>query len=80
MTPDLHAEIAALLRRRLTIIADHPWRDRNPAEHLQALADVSREIDRWTRAHSAGLSPRLRHFLENASFDKALAWVEGGAG
>lgn len=76
MTPDRNAELANLLRRRLEVIADHPFRDRDPAAHLQALAAASQAIDDWARAHSAELSPRLRHFLASASFDKALAMVE----
>jgi hypothetical protein len=77
MSPHQTDELAALLRHRLTVIADHALRDRDPAAHLQALAAASHAIDDWTRAHADTLPPRLRHFLENASFDKALALVEG---
>ena len=70
------SELAALLRRRLEVIADHAWRDRDPEAHLAALAEVSGAIDRWHREHAAQLPPRLRHFLEGASYEKALAWIE----
>lgn len=70
-------ELATLLRRRLEVIADHAWRDRDPEGHLNALKEVSENISAWTRANRAEIDdPQLRHFLANASYDKALAWVE----
>jgi len=68
-------ELAALLQRRLEVIADHTWRDRDPAAHLQALAEVSGEISDWTKEHRAELDPQLRHFLANASYAKALDFI-----
>lgn len=72
---DMKRELATLLQRRLDVIADHAWRDRDPAAHLQALADVSREISEWTKEHRSELDPRLRHFLANASYAKALEFI-----
>ncbi|OYV05164.1 MAG: hypothetical protein CFE26_13015 [Verrucomicrobiales bacterium VVV1] len=68
-------ELATLLQRRLDVIADHAWRDRDPSAHLQALADVSGEISEWTKEHRSELDPRLRHFLANASYAKALDFI-----
>lgn len=68
-------ELAPLLQRRLDVIADHAWRDRDPAAHLQALAEVSGEISDWTKEHRSELDPRLRHFLANASYAKALDFI-----
>lgn len=34
----------------------------------------------WKEQHEGELDPRLRHFLENASFAKALAFLEAKAG
>lgn len=65
-----------MLRERERVIADHAWRDRDPAAHLDALRGVSERISAWTAAHSAGLDPRLAHFLENASYAKARAMLE----
>lgn len=65
-----------LLRRRLSIIGDHAWRDRDPAAHLEALRTVSEEITAWTAANRATLDARLRHYLDNASFQKALDHLE----
>lgn len=70
--------LADLLRRRESIIADHPWRDRDPADHLAALKKVSEEITAWANANEAAIDARLRHFLTNASFAKALAYLEEG--
>lgn len=70
------SELIALLRRRLAIIADHPWRDRDAAGHLVALSAVSEEISAWTQAHRIELDTRLRHYLSNASYQKALAHLE----
>ncbi len=76
----MHQDLIDLLRRRESVIADHPWRDRDPAGHLEGLKDVSMGILAWMEQHEGELDPRLRHFLENASFAKALAFLEAKAG
>lgn len=65
-----------LLRRREAIIADHSWRDRDSAAHLDALRQVSEQISAWTVANDANISPKLRHYLANSSFQKALDHLE----
>jgi len=70
------AELTELLRRRIAIIANHAWRDRDAAGHLQALKDVSEEITAWTAAHRTSVDAQLRHYLGNASYQKALAHLE----
>ena len=72
------AELTTLLRRRVTIIADHAWRDRDAAKHLNALKEVSEEITAWTLAHRTSVDAQLRHYLGNSSFQKALAHLEAG--
>lgn len=69
-------ELSALLRRRESVIADHARRDRDPAAHLDALKEVSLAITAWAEKNRANLDPRLVHFLGNASFAKALAFLE----
>ncbi len=69
----MHPELADLLRRRLSVIADHAWRDRDPAGHLEALKEVSERLMAWTAENRPNLDAQLRHYLTNASFDKALA-------
>ena len=66
-------ELIKLLHRREEIIADHAWRDRDPSGQLEALKQVSEDITAWSAAQTGPLDPRLRHFLTNASFAKALA-------
>jgi hypothetical protein len=65
-----------LLRQRVAIIADHAWRDRDGDGHLEALKDVSEKIAAWTKEHRTKVDPQLRHYLANASFQKALAHLE----
>lgn len=72
----MHPELADLLRRRISVIADHSWRDRDSAGHLEALKEVSESIAAWTAANRSTLDPQLRHYLANCSFDKALAHLE----
>lgn len=64
------------LRRRLEIIADTAWRDRDPTSQLQALQEISESIFQQHAALSAKLPPRLRHFMESQSYAKALAMLE----
>ncbi len=71
-------DLADLLRRRLAIIADHGWRDRDAASHLDALRQVSEDIAAWHTRHRGTLPPRLEHFLSGCSYHKALAYVEAG--
>jgi hypothetical protein len=61
-----------LLERRLAVIADHAWRARDPSSHLDALKEVSLKIDGWSSAHRHEIDARLRHYLSNASYAKAL--------
>jgi len=65
-----------LLRRRLDVIADHEFRDRDSAAHLAALQQVSEAL----AAEHARLKPilpaRLNHFLTQSSLSKALEYVE----
>jgi hypothetical protein len=70
------AELASLLRRRMAVIEDHVWRDRDANSHLDALKQVSEEITAWTSAHRTAVDARLRHYLGNSSFQKALAHIE----
>jgi hypothetical protein len=70
------SSLRALLRHRLDLIADHAFRDRDAAAHLEALKAVSEEISAEHQKHRAQLSPRLNHFLTQASFSKALEYLD----
>jgi hypothetical protein len=69
-------ELATLLNQRLHIIADHALRDADPELHLQSLQRVSESIDELRKTLHSELPPRLRHFLEQSSYQKALAYLE----
>lgn len=72
----LHPELQVLLQKRVDVIADHDFRDRDPAAHLEALKEVSEEIGTYTGAHLAEFDGRLRHYLTNSSYQKALEHLE----
>ena len=72
----MNEELIQLLRHRESVIADHAWRDRDSAGHLAALIEVSRKISDWAEQNDDRIDARLRHFLANASFAKALAHLE----
>jgi hypothetical protein len=72
-------ELIELLRRRESIIADHAWRDRDATSHLDALRQVSEDISVWAERNLGSIDARLRHYLANASFAKALAHLEDEA-
>jgi hypothetical protein len=72
----MNEDLIALLSHRESVIADHAWRDRDSAGHLAALMEVSGKISDWAERHDDRIDARLRHFLANASFAKALAHLE----
>lgn len=79
-TEEALATMRCLLRERLEVIADHAWRDRDPAGHLARLRWVSERLQELHRETRAALPARLNHFLDNASLQKALAFLEEGRG
>ncbi|MGC4014030.1 MAG: hypothetical protein QM755_05850 [Luteolibacter sp.] len=72
----MQSELQTLLLHRLAVINDHAWRDRDAAAHLDALREASEALTEWTRLHRTEIDPQLRHFLANASYQKALAHIE----
>lgn len=71
-----YEELRRLLRRRIELIADHAFRDRDAAAHLEALKQVSEGIGAEHQRLRAQLPPRLNHFLTQASFSKALEYLD----
>ena len=63
--------LAAALRERIAIIGDEESR-RNPAQHMERLKAVSERIDTLASSLPPPVDPRLAHFLERRSYDKAL--------
>jgi hypothetical protein len=68
--------LAAALRERLAVIADREFYARDPAGHLEKLKTVSAEIVRLGASLPQPINGELAHFLQRASYDKALAWLE----
>ena len=77
MEEGLFQRLESLLIRRLEIIADHAWRDRDSAGHLDELKRVSEELMDEHQRLATDLPPRLAHFLQNASYSKALSYLQG---
>jgi len=70
--------LAQALRARLEVIANYELRDRDAAAHLKKLQEASEAIEaRAAALPQAALHPRLRHYLEGRSYEKALVWIEG---
>lgn len=74
---DHYARLAELLRRRLHVIADHEFRDRDPNAHLAALRQASEALEEEYTSLRGSLPARLNHFMRQASYQKALAFIEG---
>lgn len=68
--------LRTLLQRRIDLIADHAFRDRDPAAHLEALKAVSEELSAEHQRLRPQLPPRLNHFLTQSSFSKALEYLD----
>jgi hypothetical protein len=72
---DSTTALAAVLRERLTIIADRESR-RDITRHMARLQEVSERIEALQANLPPTIDPRLRHYLERRSYDKALEWLE----
>jgi len=64
-----------LLDERLRVIGDAELRGRDPEAQLAKLKEVSEAIMAFHVAHRSEIPPRLNHFLENCSFEKAREWA-----
>ena len=73
--PDLFAELADALRERLAVIADHELYTRDPAAHLEKLKAASEKITQLGAALPRPLPGDFAHYLQRASYEKALAWL-----
>jgi hypothetical protein len=71
-------DLKEALRERLTIIRDEESR-RDADTHMQRLRAVSEKIDKLAAALSRPIDPRLAHYLQRRSYDKALEFMEGRA-
>jgi hypothetical protein len=69
------ADLRDALRERIAIIQDEESR-RDEAKHLSRLRAVSEKIDKLQAALPQPLDPRLAHYLQRKSYDKALEFLE----
>jgi hypothetical protein len=68
-------ELAEALRERLKIISDKESR-RDPEQHVKRLREISDRIETLVATLPQPIPPRLAHFLDRRSYDKALEFLE----
>lgn len=68
-------DLTEALRERLAIIHDEQSR-RDEAKHVARLQAVSEKIDNLQAALPQPIDPRLAHYLQRKSYDKALELLE----
>jgi hypothetical protein len=72
---DVMAELATALRSRVAIIRDEESR-RDQGAHIARLRAVSEKIERLEAALPGSIDPRLAHYLQRRSYEKALEFLE----
>ena len=68
--------LTELLRKRLEIISDHEFRDKDPESHLESLKEISMAIESEHETLRNSIDARLKHYLTNMSYEKALSHIE----
>jgi len=69
-------DLAQALRDRLAVIRDEQSR-RDEEKHVARLRAISEKIDKLQAALPQPVDPRLAHYLQRRSYDKALELLEG---
>ena len=69
------ADLRDALRERLAIIHDEESR-RDEAKHIDRLRAISEKIDKLQAALPQRVDPRLAHYLQQRSYEKALELLE----
>jgi len=72
------ANLAQALRERLAVIRDEESR-LDHARHINRLRAVSEKIDRLQESLPPSIDPRLKHYLDRKSYDKAPEYLEGAS-
>jgi hypothetical protein len=72
-------ELIEALRERLKIISDEEGRC-HPEQHVKRLREISERIEALVAALPRPIPPRLAHFLERRSYDKALEFLYSCSG
>ena len=65
------ADLAQALRERLAVIRDEESRS-DQSKHIGRLRAASEKIDRLQESLPPSIDPRLKHYLQRKSYDKAL--------
>ena len=68
-------DLKEALRERLAIIHDEESR-RNTDAHMARLRAVSEKIEQLQAALPRPMDPRLAHYLQRKSYDKALEFLQ----
>jgi hypothetical protein len=68
-------DLAQALRERLAVIRDEQSR-RDEEKHMARLRTISEKIDKLQAALPRPIDPRLAHYLQRRSYDKALEFLE----
>jgi ParB-like chromosome segregation protein Spo0J len=71
-----YSDLQDALRDRLAIVADHAFRDRDAAGHLNAIRKAASRLDALIAGLPEDLDPMLRHYLERQSYAKAIDWLD----
>jgi hypothetical protein len=69
------SDLSQALRERLAIIGDEESR-RDEQAHMARLHAISERIDKLAAALPRPIDPRLAHYLQRRSYDKALEFLE----
>jgi hypothetical protein len=72
---DALVDLAQALRERLALIRDEQSR-RDEEKHIARLRAVSEKIEQLQAALPQPVDPRLAHYLQRNSYDKALEFLE----
>jgi len=70
------ADLAQILRERLAVIRDEQSR-RDEEKHIARLKAISEQIADLQTHLPKPIDPRLAHYLERKSYEKALDFLEG---
>lgn len=69
-------DLAQALRERIAIVHDEQSR-RDEVAHMARLRAVSEKIEQLQAALPQPVDPRLAHYFQRRSYDKALEFLEG---
>jgi hypothetical protein len=69
-------ELRDALQRRLDVVSDRAFYERDAAGHLAALQSASAQVDALAEGVAGTADPMLRHYLERQSYVKALDFLK----